>query len=292
MRRRYHARICTVDSVIMCKGERYRIEPATETYDQSHLATALMTTTLSLIIPVYNEASRVEQTAEQVYAYFASFPELHLEVIVVDDGSEDDTVARARVASERFPDMRVIQTVHGGKARAVLAGMAAATGDIVGFTDVDLATPIETWADVAERLDSGADVVIASRESHGAKRLGEPWYRHAMGRIFNGLVRLLLLPGIDDTQCGFKFFTRSALDKILPRVLLYRQDVEISRPQVTAFDVELLFIARQLGLNISVIPVTWTYGTHSKVNPITDTLQNMRDVAMVRINGWRGRYDC
>jgi hypothetical protein len=133
-------------------------------------------------------------------------------------------------------------------------------------------------------------VAIASREGIGAIRVGEPWYRHVMGRAFNGLVRLLLLPGIHDTQCGFKFFTREAIDQILPRCVLYRDASVVTVARVTAFDVELLYIARRLEFRIDVIPITWTYGTQSKVNAVTDTLQNLRDVLSVRWNGWRGRY--
>jgi hypothetical protein len=112
-----------------------------------------------------------------------------------------------------------------------------------------------------------------------------------MGRAFNGLIRMLLLPGIHDTQCGFKFFTREAIPTILPRCQLYRAATVVQRPRVTAFDVELLYIARRQRLEIDVIPITWTYGEHTKVNPLTDTLQNLRDVLEVRWNGWRGRYD-
>jgi hypothetical protein len=111
-----------------------------------------------------------------------------------------------------------------------------------------------------------------------------------MGRVFNSLVRLLLLPGIHDTQCGFKFFTRSAIDAMLPVCRLYTGSQVITRPRVTAFDVELLFIARKLEYEIAVIPVSWTYGQHTKVNPVTDTLQNARDVLTVRWHGWRGHY--
>jgi hypothetical protein len=103
-------------------------------------------------------------------------------------------------------------------------------------------------------------------------------------------VRTLLLPGIHDTQCGFKFFSRAALDTILPRCVLYRDAATVTVPRVTAFDVELLYIARRHGYRIAVIPITWTYGTNSKVNPITDTVQNLRDVLLVRWYGWRGRY--
>jgi len=169
--------------------------------------------------------------------------------------------------------------------------MGMARGDIVGFMDVDLATPLGTWIPCRDAIRSGAGVAIASREGDGSHRVGEPEYRHVMGRIFNGLVRLLLLPRIEDSQCGFKFFSREALEEILPRQRLYRNADVLTIPRVTAFDVELLFIARQHGFRIAVIPVTWQYGDHSKVNPITDTLQNLKDIISVRTNGWLGRYD-
>src|SRR5690606_6653572 len=177
-----------------------------------------------------------------------------------------------------------------GKASAVLAGLERASGDIAGFMDIDLATPLDAWLEARKAIHEGAGVAIGSREGIGAQRVDEPWYRHVMGRIFNALVRALLLPGIHDTQCGFKFFSRETLDDVLPRTLLYRDAGVVRIPKVTAFDVELLFIARQHGHQIAVIPVTWHYGDQSKVNPLTDTLQNVRDVLAVRLNGWLGKY--
>lgn len=244
---------------------------------------------VSLVIPVYNESARIGPCLEQLTAWIARRPE-SFEIIVVDDGSKDDTALIADRWARSHGDITLLQEPHRGKANAVIAGMSFARGTIVGFLDVDLATPIETWDACAVEFQRGADIVIASREGIGATRIGEPWYRHAMGRAFNGMIRLLLLPGIHDTQCGFKFFTRRALAVILPRTHLYRRSEAISRPRVTAFDVELLFIAKQHQLRTSIIPVTWTYGEHTKVNPLTDTLQNLRDVLQVRINGWLGRY--
>lgn len=245
--------------------------------------------TVSIIVPVYNESSRVALSLERVWRYFENAAE-NAEIIFVDDGSTDNTVAIARSFAAMHPSIHVLAAPHRGKASAVLAGMEAARGDIVGFMDVDLATPLETWEACQLAMKSGAGVAIGSREGTGAERIGEPEYRHVMGRIFNGLVRLLLLPGIEDSQCGFKFFSRDAVGDILPRQRLYRDANVVRMPRVTAFDVELLFIARQCGYHIAVIPVTWHYGDHSKVNPLTDTLQNVRDVIAVRINGWLGRY--
>lgn len=244
---------------------------------------------ISLVIPAYNEADRIGNCLDQLTIWASQRTE-SIEIIVVDDGSQDTTVAVAERWSTRFPQIQVIHAQHRGKANAVLTGLSSARGNIVGFLDVDLATPITTWDECADAFRQGADIAIASREGIGATRVGEPWYRHAMGRAFNWLVRVMLLPDIHDTQCGFKFFTRPALNTILPRTVLYRDAGVVSRPRVTAFDVELLYIARRHHLSLAVIPVTWVYGEHTKVNPVTDTLQNLRDVLQVRINGWRGRY--
>jgi dolichyl-phosphate beta-glucosyltransferase len=240
---------------------------------------------VSVIVPVFNESDRIERSLGTLWHYFEERREA-AEILVVDDGSSDDTVARVRAFAADHAGVTLLAERHRGKAAAVLAGMQRAGGCVVGFMDIDLATPLETWERCQKAIDEGAGVAIASREGMGSARVGEPWYRHLMGRVFNGLVQIL-----HDTQCGFKFFSREAMDDILPRQQLYRDAQVVSIPRVTAFDVELLYIARRQGHRIAVIPVTWHYGDHSKVNPITDTLQNVRDVLMVRINGWRGRYD-
>jgi glycosyltransferase involved in cell wall biosynthesis len=244
---------------------------------------------VSLIIPVFNESDRIGHCLERLTSWSVTRTE-SFEIVVVDDGSTDDTALIAERWTTSFPVITVLREPHRGKASTVLAGLAFAHGRIVGFLDVDLATPIEAWDATADAFRRGADLVIASREGSGANRIGEPWYRHAMGRAFNGLIRLTLLPGIHDTQCGFKFFSQAALGTILPRTHLYRQSAPVTRARVTAFDVELLYIARSHDLNLAIVPVTWTYGEHTKVNPFTDTLQNVRDVLQVRINGWLGRY--
>jgi glycosyltransferase involved in cell wall biosynthesis len=247
-------------------------------------------TRVSIVIPVYNESRRIAGTVEALAAFLVDAP-FDTEVIIADDGSTDDTREIATRMLPALPCARVLGLPHGGKARAVLAGLADASGDIVGFMDADLATPLPTLYTAIERIRAGADVVIGSREGSGSRRIGEPEYRHVMGRIFNGLVRAALLPGIDDTQCGFKFARREAWAATLPLVRLYREAAEVRQPRVTAFDVELLYIARKLGLRIDVVPVTWSYGSSSKVNPIRDTLQNLRDVLQVWLNGRRGLYD-
>jgi dolichyl-phosphate beta-glucosyltransferase len=245
---------------------------------------------LSLIIPAFNEQSRINRTLEETWEYLSAQP-YAFELILSDDGSDDDTAEIGRTFARNRDDMRVLSIAHGGKAAAIRAGMRAARGEIVVFMDADLATPISYLDNFVSAIEGGADVVIGSREGAGASRVGEPIYRHLMGRAFNRLVQTTILPGINDTQCGFKAFTRFASLEISRRARLYSNHATITGARVTAFDVEMLVIARKLGLTIVEMPVIWTYGSQSKVNPIKDTLTNVRDIATIKLNALRRAYD-
>jgi dolichyl-phosphate beta-glucosyltransferase len=245
---------------------------------------------LSLVIPAYNESARIAATVHEAVTWLEDQP-FAAELIVVDDGSDDATGDIAARALAGFSQGRVIRIPHGGKAAAVRAGMLAAKGAQIGFCDADLATPLPYLRDLRAALAGGCDVAIGSREGAGARRIGEPSYRHLMGRVFNRLVRLLLVPGIEDTQCGFKLFRAAVARDLLDRSRLYRKaGSAIAGPRVTAFDVELLTIARQRGYRICAAPVVWVYGEGSKVRPAHDTWHNMRDVLHVWMNAKRGRY--
>ena len=245
---------------------------------------------LSLIIPAYNEASRIVGTIRDAIAWLNGQP-FTTELIVVDDGSDDATADLAERAISELGRGRVLRITHGGKAAAVRAGMLAATCDQIAFSDADLATPLSYLIELRAALAAGCDVAIGSREGAGARRIGEPHYRHLMGRVFNGLVRLLLVPGVHDTQCGFKLFRAGVARDLLRRSRLYRAAGQtISGPRVTAFDVELLTIARLNGYRICPVPVVWSYGEGSKVRPARDTWHNVRDVLDVWIAAKRGRY--
>lgn len=253
-------------------------------------ATVSNRSSLSLVIPAYNESQCLQATLATAVAYLSSQP-YDAEILLVDDGSSDDTRQIAeRVASDQTM-VRVVVIPHGGKAAALRAGMRAAAMDLIAFSDADLATPLSYLTDMRRLLAGGCDVVIGSREGAAASRLGEPSYRHVMGRVFNFFVQALLLSGIQDTQCGFKLFRRDVLNDVLDRALLYR-DVShpVQGPRVTAFDVELLVIARRLDFEVCSVPVVWTYGTSSKVHPAWDTWHNLVDVLRVRLNASRGRY--
>ena len=245
---------------------------------------------LSLIIPAYNEATRIAGTIREAVAWLTG-QSFDTELIVVDDGSDDATADLADRALSQLGRGQVLRIPHGGKAAAVRAGMLAATCEQIAFSDADLATPQPYLAELRAALAGRCDIAIGSREGAGARRLGEPSYRHLMGRVFNGLVRLLLVPGVHDTQCGFKLFRAEVARDLLLRSRLYREGGQvISGPRVTAFDVELLTIARLNGYRICPIPVVWCYGEGSKVRPARDTWHNVRDVLQVWIAAKRGRY--
>ena len=245
---------------------------------------------LTVVIPAYNESHRIAETVRQVAAHLADQP-YPADIIVVDDGSTDTTARTARrAAADAAVPCHIIEITHAGKAAALRAGMITATGDQIAFSDADLATPLHHLADLRAAIARGCDVAIGSREGPGALRLGEPEYRHLMGRAFNTFVRLLLLPGIDDTQCGFKLFTADAVRAILPRTRLYRDGQEITGARVTAYDVELLVIARQRRMRICSVPVTWVYGVGSKVRPVADSWHNAQDVMAIWRNAKRGSY--
>lgn len=259
--------------------------------DHSHNRSSLKPSQ-SVIIPAYNEATRLESTLEIVHTYLVD-QDFDFEIIVVNDGSTDETREISERVAKQNESIRVLDLPHGGKAVAVRRGIEATRGDVIAFTDADLATPIDALVAFRTAIENGYDLAIGSREGVGAKRIGEPLFRHVMGRAFNLMVRALVLPGIQDSQCGFKLFSREAAETILANLRLYSatEAPQSREPKVTAFDVELLVVARRQGLRIAVIPVTWTFGENSKVNPLRDTVNNTRDVLTVKWHDLRGRYD-
>jgi dolichyl-phosphate beta-glucosyltransferase len=234
---------------------------------------------LSLVIPAYNEESRLPATLTRISEALELRGEPY-EVLVVVNGCTDRTADVVKEAAERDSNVRLIVTAVPGKGRAVKIGISEARGERIVFADADLSTPIEEVIGLAEQLDDRYQVVIASREGTGARRLGEPYIRHLMGRVFNLLVQMLAVRGIQDTQCGFKAFTRACARDVF------------GRQQIAGFgfDVEVLFLARKLGYGIKVVPVTWQYAASSRVDPVRDTIRMFRDVLAVRLNDLRGRY--
>jgi dolichyl-phosphate beta-glucosyltransferase len=199
------------------------------------------------------------------------------EIIVVDDGSDDGTRAIADEAAARDPRVRVIAAPHGGKGAAVRRGMLATRGQWCMFADADLSMDLNQ---LPRFFAAEGDVIIASREAPGALRVGEPWVRHLIGRLFNRLVRIVAVPGIEDTQCGYKMFSARAVRQLFP----------FTRLNGFAFDVELLYLARRAGLRVHEVPITWSYRPGSQVRLRTGFVAFLQILA-IRWNGLLGRYD-
>jgi dolichyl-phosphate beta-glucosyltransferase len=234
---------------------------------------------LSLVIPAYNEQARLPYTLSQIEAYVCA-EAIDCEVIVVDNGSQDATSAVVQQATASFPRLRLIRTDRRGKGCAVRTGTLAARGDVVLFADADLSWSVDDLSRFVAIVDASSPVVIGSREGLGSRRIGEPFYRHLMGRVFNRVVQTLAVPGIEDSQCGFKAFSADAA-----RAIFSRQRID-----GFGFDVEVLYLARRLGYRVRVVPLHWEHKENSRVGPIRDTLGMLSDVLRVRFNGWRGTY--
>jgi glycosyltransferase involved in cell wall biosynthesis len=247
---------------------------------------------ISIVIPAYNEEANVSRGALQEVIDHLQQQPYQSEIIVVDDGSEDATAERVEETASSWPFLTLLRTDHGGKPHAVRAGVQAARGRFVLFTDMDQSTPIGFVDNVLHQLQAGQDIVVGSRWLKGAARLGGPWSRRLLGRAFALLVRLFLLSRISDSQCGFKGFRREVAADLFARLLVFRRGVNAVRgPAVTAFDVELLLLARKRGYQIAEIPVRWHHGPTSRVNALRDASRMFWQAARVWLNNLRGKYD-
>ncbi|MBI5091141.1 MAG: glycosyltransferase family 2 protein [Candidatus Hydrogenedentes bacterium] len=232
----------------------------------------------SLIIPAYNEESRIGATLSQVSTYLANQP-YDSEIIVVDDGSVDRT---REVVTRDFPGVRVIRyDENRGKGYAVRAGTNAATGAYRAYYDADASTPIDELEKFWLEFERGAAVAIGSRSLPESRvEVHQPWYRENMGRVFNLLLRAFGLTHFPDTQCGFKAFTAKACAVIFPRQTVER----------FGFDAELLYIAQLHGLPIAQVPVRWINCPHTRVHALADSTRMISDLLTIRLNALKGRY--
>ena len=235
---------------------------------------------LSIVFPAYNEALRLPDTLEKTLAFVNSQP-YPIEIVIAENGSDDDTLVVAQRFAAQTDIVNVLHLNQAGKGRAVQAGMLAARGAYRFVCDVDLSMPItEIPRFLPPQMDS-ADIVIASREAPGSVRYNEPYYRHFIGRIFNNLVRLLVLPQLQDTQCGFKCFNAKAVETLFPLVTI---------PGWT-FDVEVLAIAYQRGYRVQELPIPWYYHPHSKVKVVRDSIRMALDLIEIRRKLRNGTYE-
>ena len=234
---------------------------------------------LSLILPAYNEEKRLDECMEKVAGYLASRND-PIEVILVENGSSDRTYEMACGYAERYPWLKVLQEKKPGKGNAVRRGMLEARGKYRMFADVVFSMPVSEVDHFIPPTLSGYQVAIGSREVKGAVRYNEPPRRHFTGRVFNLIVRILAVPGIHDTQCGFKCFSAEAAEKLF----------RLQRIDGWAFDAEVLFIAQHLGYQIIEVPVQWYYDGNSKINVIRDSVKMFRELLQIRKNYRAGLY--
>jgi len=235
----------------------------------------------SFIIPAYNEGARLGSTLDRVLNYI-SVRGWDAEVLVVNDGSRDQTADLVRASARTHPELRLIENPgNRGKGYSVRNGMLNARGEVLVFSDADLSSPIEEANKLFAAIDAGSDIAIGSRwlqpemQTHRQSLL-----RQFYGRIFNLALRVLLGLNFKDTQCGFKAFTRSASQAIFP----------FQRIERWGFDPELLYLARRAGLKVQEVPVAWAHVEGTRLSPLRDGLRMFGEVLKVRWNALIGKY--
>ena len=247
---------------------------------------------LSVVIPCYNEEENLKRgVLEEVWSYLKK-QKYAWEVIISDDGSSDNSLSIARVFARRRKGFRVLKNRHGGKPWAVWQGIKAARGEIVLFTDMDQSTPIKETDKLLPWFERGFDIVIGSR---GKTRKDAPWLRKLMALSFLTARRVFLLKDIIDTQCGFKALKKKTALTVFPKLQFFQQlDKEVKGWRVSAFDVELLFIAQKLGYKIKEVEVDWQDRDVSRgkqKNFFKESREMAKEILRVKINDFLGKYD-
>jgi glycosyltransferase involved in cell wall biosynthesis len=237
--------------------------------------------TYSFVIPAYNESERIRPTLDEVLRYTKE-QNWDAEILVVDDGSTDDTAQIVREYGKRHAQVLLVENPgNRGKGYSVRNGMLHARGEISLFTDADLSSPITEAPKLFDAIGQGADLAIGSRwlqtELQTAR---QPLYRQAFGRIFNLALRLILGLGFADTQCGFKAFRRDAAQRIFP----------LQKIERWGFDPEILFLARRAGLRVAEVPVLWAHSQGTRLHPLRDGLRMFVEVLRIRWNAMTGKY--
>lgn len=203
------------------------------------------------------------------------------EVLIVENGSDDNTLEIARQYASQRENLRVLHEERPGKGNAVKRGMLEARGQYRFMCDADLSMPIEELAKFIPAEKDSFDIAIASREAEGALRYNEPEYRHLGGRLINFAIRLLILPALNDTQCGFKCFRADVAEAIFPYQSI----------SGWSFDIEILYLARKRGYKIIEVPIHWYFDPETKLRAINDALRMLQDIFLIHRNNLRGLYD-
>lgn len=245
---------------------------------------------LSVVIPSFNELQNLNKKVLKEVVDYLIKQDYSWEVILTDDGSDDGTLKKLQQFAKKHSQVKVLENIHAGKGPTVKAGMLAAQGEWRLFTDFDQSTPIREIEKLLPRTKQGFEVVIGSRQMLGAAREEEPWYRHMMGWGFNLLVQIIAIPGIFDTQCGFKLFSAKATKFLFNELHIYGQQNPRGDAFTGAFDVELLFIAKKHGLKIQEVPIEWHHRESDRVDPVKDSIRMLLDIIKIRMADIKGKY--
>lgn len=247
--------------------------------------------TISLIIPCYNEEANLQKGVLDKIENFVLKDKRFLEVLIVDDGSQDQSKQIIRHEYlKKFPKFKLIENKHQGKAQAVITGIKLAKGDYVIFSDIDLATPIEEAEKLIKEASQRYPLVIGSRQGN---REGAPFLRKvmALGGIFVRNV-VIGLPNIHDTQCGFKLFEKKAALHIIDHLLLFKKSHALQGSSVSAgFDMEFLYVATRLGYGIKEVPVAWRHVETKNVHFLRDSFEALKDILEIKYFSISGRYN-
>ncbi len=237
--------------------------------------------TYSIIIPAYNESSRIRPTLDEILRY-VSEQRWDAEILVVDDGSRDNTAEIVREYAVNHAQIQLVENPgNRGKGYSVRNGMLHARGEFCLFSDADLSSPITEAPKLFDAIRAGADVAFGSRWLRAELQTErQPLYRQLFGRIFNLVLRIFLGLRYADTQCGFKAFRREAAQRIFP----------LQKIERWGFDPEILFLARRMGMKVMEVPVLWAHSEGTRLHPFRDGMRMFGDVLHIRWNGWIGVY--
>jgi glycosyltransferase involved in cell wall biosynthesis len=238
---------------------------------------------LSVIIPSYNEMKNIQRGVLDEVLKYLKKQTYTWEIVLSDDGSTDGTLDYLKKFARKDEHIRVLANKHAGKAQTGRRGMLIAKGQWRLFTDFDQSTPLKEVEKLWQYTPRGYAVIIGSREMIGSKRDQEPWYRHLMGRSFNLVVQMFAVPGILDTQCGFKLLSAPATETLFNRLVIYGPETKYKGAFTGAFDVELLFLAYKLGFKVREVPIEWAHHETDRVSPIKDSLRMFRDILRIRL---------
>jgi len=244
---------------------------------------------LSVIIPSYNEQDNLKRNVLAEVLTYLKAQTYEWEIILSDDGSTDGTPGELAKFASKDERIRVLNNPHAGKGPTVQSGMLAATGEWILFTDFDQSTPLSEIEKLMAYKNE-YQIIIGSREISGARRDQEPLHRHIMGKGFNFLVQTLAIPGIQDTQCGFKVFKNSEAKEIFSKLVVYGRKKTREDAFTGAFDVEALFLARKKGYKIKEVPITWHHNETNRVSPVKDSIRMLTDIIKVRLTDLMSKY--